>query len=90
MFEFVVFIGCGSVVVLLISFRYQKTREKLQPNWWYALSAICIVSHLAFIWLIHEEFPIIAIILFVCVCVLSYITCKIAVIEDRLRRTQKR
>ena len=90
MFEFVIFIGCISVVVLLISFRYQKTREKLQPGWWYALSAICIVSHLAFIWLIHEEFPITAMILFVGACGLAYITYKIAVIEDKIRRTQKR
>ena len=79
-------IGFSTAVLLFISFRYQKTRENLQPKWWYGLGAICIVCHFALALMIYEEFPIIAIPLVVCGCGLSYVICRMAVLEDRMQK----
>ena len=86
MIEIVALTGFVTVAVLLISFYHHHAREDFQPKWWYGVAAICIVCHFALAFLIHKEFPIVAIILVVCACGLSYVTCKIAVLEDRIRK----
>ena len=83
-------IGFSTVIVLFLSMRYYNDREELYPKWWYGLGAICIVCHFALALMIYEEHLIFAIFAFVGACGLAYITCRIAVIEDRLRRIQKR
>ena len=83
-------IGFSTVIVLFLSMRYYNDREELYPKWWYAVSAICIVGHFALAFLIYEEHLIFAIFAFVGACGLAFLTYKIAVIEDRLRRIQKR
>ena len=90
MAEIVALAGCSTVVVLFFSLLYQNKREGLQPKWWYAVSAICIVCHCFLAVLIYEKFPILTAILFVAACLLSDITCKMAVLEDKIRRIRKR
>lgn len=86
MIEIVSFIGFTTVVVLLLSIRYHNERDELQPKWWYATSAICIVCHCFLAVLIYEKFLILATLLFVGACGLSYITFKMAVLHDRTQR----
>ena len=86
MIQIVAFIGFATVVVLFLSARYHDAHDKLQPKWWYAVSAICIACHSFLAVLIYEEFLILSIILFVCASVLSYITCKMAILHDRIQK----
>ena len=86
MVEIVALTGFVTVAVLFLSFRHHHAREDFQPKWWYGVAAICIVCHLALAFLIHKEFPILATVLVVCACGLSYITCKIAILEDKIQK----
>ena len=89
MAEIVAFTGFITIIVLFLSFYYNNERDELQPKWWYAVSAICIVCHCFLAVLIYQEFPILTAILFVAAGVLSYITCRMAVLEDKIRRIRK-
>ena len=90
MTEIVSLIGFTTIVVLFLSSRYHNARDELQPKWWYAVSAICIACHFILVFLIYEEYPIFAAILFVGTCGLSYVTCKMAILHDRIDRIRKR
>lgn len=84
MIEIVSLIGFTTMVVLVLSSRYYDVREELHPKWWYAVSAICMVYHFILAFLIYEEHPIIAILLFIVISGFSYTTCKMAILQDRL------
>ena len=90
MLQIVSFIGFSTIVALFLSSRYHNERDELQPKWWYAVSAICAVCHLIIAFLIYKEYPILAMILFLGTCGLSYVTCKMAILHDRIDRIRKR
>ena len=90
MIEIVAFTGFTIMVVLFLSSRYHKAREELQPGWWYGAAAICMVCHFLLAFLVYEEHPILAVMLFLATCGLSYVTCEMAVLHDRLHRIRKR
>ena len=90
MIQILSLIGFTTVAVLLISFYHHHAREDFQPKWWYGLGAICIVCHFALALMIYGDFLIIAILLVVCGCGLSLVIFRMAVVEDRIRRIQKR
>ena len=90
MIHIVVFTALITLVISLLSSRYHRARGSLQPKWWYAVVTIGMVCQFIFAFLIYEEYPILAIILFVGACGLSYVTCKMAILHDRLDRIRKR
>ena len=90
MIEIVAFMGFTTMIVLFLSSRYHKEREELQPKWWYGMAAICMVCHFLLAFLVYEKHPILAVMLFVATCGLSYVTCRMAILHDRLQRKRKR
>ena len=86
MTEIVAFTGLTIMVVLFLSFRYYKAQEELQPKWWYGMAAICMICHFLLAFLAYEKHPILAVMLFVATCGLSYVTCEMAVLHDRIQK----
>ena len=90
MAEIVAFIAFATVVVLFISALYHHTQKTLQPKWAYGVAAICAVCQFVLAFLLYEQHPILALILFAGACALSYIICRMAMLRDRLERKRKR
>ena len=86
MIDIVAFVGFFTLVISTLSCRYQQARDELQPKWWYGVVAVCIVCHFIFAFLIYEEYPILAIMLFVSACALSYVICRMAISQDRIQK----
>ena len=89
MAEIVAFIAFASVVVLFVSALYHNAQKTLQPTWSYGVAAICIVCQFVLAFLIYEQHPILALILFAGACALSYMKCKMAMLRDRMERKRK-
>ena len=90
MIEIVASVGLVTFGMSLLSSRYHNARDGLQPKWWYALVAISMVCYFIVAFLIYEEYPILAIILFALTCGMSYLACKLAILHDKIDRIRKR
>ena len=86
MIQIVAFIGLVTFCILFLSSLYHNARGEFQPGWWYAVVAVCAVCQFIFAFLIREEHPILAIMLFAGTSGLSYVTCRMAILHDRIRK----
>lgn len=86
MAEIVAFIAFITVIVLFVSALYHNARDELQPRWSYGVAAICAVCQLVLAFLLYEQHPILALILFAGASGLSYITFRLAILQDRIQK----